>query len=182
MTTPLTGRLVVIVGPSGVGKDSVIAGLVARDAGMAWVRRAITRPASGTEPFESVTEAEFARRCDVGAFALHWTAHGLSYGIPISALRAVENGATRIANLSRGTLARADAVFPRLIVLSITAAPETLVARLRGRGRESSADIAARLARRAPLPPGLDVVEISNDGPLDQAVEAARAALAPVRG
>jgi ribose 1,5-bisphosphokinase len=178
----MSGRLVAVVGPSGVGKDSVIAGMVARDPSLGWVRRAITRPASGTEPFESVSMAEFARRRDAGGFALHWEAHGLRYGIPMAALEEVRGGATRLANLSRGMLVEAREVFPRLLVLSVTARPEMIARRLSGRGRETATQIAARLARHAPLPAGLEIVELSNDGPLDQAVVAGLSALVPVRG
>lgn len=171
------GALVAVVGPSGVGKDSVIAGLVAVEPNLLWVRRAITRPPSGTEPFESVSEAEFVRRAEAGAFCLHWRAHGLGYGVPVDTLGAVRGGRSMVVNLSRGVLGEADALFPALRVLSITAMPETLAARLAARGREDEAAIAARLSRRAPLPPGLAVTEIANDGPLNETVARARAAL-----
>lgn len=174
----MTGRLVAVVGPSGVGKDSVIGGLVAARPGIAWVRRAVTRPPSQSEPFESVAEAEFVRRRDAGAFCLHWRAHGLGYGVPATARDAVRAGRTMVVNLSRGVLADADALFPRLRVLSITARPDTLARRLAARGREGEAAIAARLSRRVALPPGLDVAEIPNDGTLGDAVARACAALA----
>lgn len=174
--------MIAVVGPSGVGKDSVIAGIAAARPDLIRVRRAITRPPSGTEPFESVTEAEFARRRGAGGFCLDWRAHGLSYGIPVAAERAVLAGGTAVANLSRGVLGRAAARMP-LRVLRVAARPETLAARLRGRGREGGAEIAARLSRGASLPPGLDVTEVDNDGALEDAVAAALAALPqPVRG
>ena len=80
----MTGRLVAIVGPSGAGKDTLIAGAVAARPDLVWARRTITRPATGNEPSEAVSEAEFERRRAAGAFAFWWTAHGLSYGIPAS--------------------------------------------------------------------------------------------------
>ena len=40
------GRLIAVVGPSGVGKDSVMAGLVLLRAKLHLVRRMITRPAN----------------------------------------------------------------------------------------------------------------------------------------
>ncbi|MGR3484990.1 MAG: phosphonate metabolism protein/1,5-bisphosphokinase (PRPP-forming) PhnN [Paracoccaceae bacterium] len=173
----MTGCLVAVVGPSGVGKDSVIAGLVAARPDLTWVRRAITRPPSGTEPFEALSDAQFDARAAAGGFCLSWGAHGLRYGVPASALSAVQDGGLMVANLSRGQLARAAQIFPALRVLSLSARPETLAARLAGRGRETAADIAARLSRRAPLPEGLDVVEIANDGPLAATVDQALSAL-----
>ena len=77
------GRLIAVVGPSGVGKDSVMAGLVLRQAKLHLVRRMITRPANvGGEAFDAVTEQEFAQHVANQTFVLHWQAHGLRYGIP----------------------------------------------------------------------------------------------------
>ncbi len=76
-----------VVGPSGAGKDTLIAGAVAARPDLRLVRRVITRPTeAGGEPFDGVTEAEFLSRLDAGAFALHWQAHGLHYGIPADQL------------------------------------------------------------------------------------------------
>ncbi|MEO0912102.1 MAG: hypothetical protein AAFY59_03810 [Pseudomonadota bacterium] len=40
----MTGRFIAVVGPSGVGKDSVMAGMAARTGQLKLVRRVITRP------------------------------------------------------------------------------------------------------------------------------------------
>lgn len=174
----MSGRLIAVVGPSGVGKDSLIAGIIAARPGIRAVRRSITRPADTSEPFEPVDAAEFARRRTEGAFALDWTAHGLSYAIPIAALDAVVRGETVIANLSRGVLGRAQQVFGRLTILSVTASSEVLAARLGARGRESERDIASRLSRAAPpLPDAAERIEIDNSGPLQRAIDAALSAL-----
>ena len=83
----MSGRLFAIVGPSGAGKDTLIQGALAVRPGLSVVRRVITRPTSaGGEDFEGVTAAAFAARSKAGEFALTWQAHGLSYGIPKSAL------------------------------------------------------------------------------------------------
>jgi ribose 1,5-bisphosphokinase PhnN len=67
-------------------------------------------------------------------------------------------------------------------VLSVIAAPETLARRLASRGREGGAELAARLAREAaPLPQGLNVARIANDGTIGEAVAQALVALGPVR-
>lgn len=176
----MAGRAFAVVGPSGSGKDTLIAE-VAGLPGLHLVRRVITRPeAAGGEPFEGVTEAEFAARAAAGAFALAWQAHGLHYGIPASAVAAQQAGATVLFNGSRAMLGQAAAVFPGLAVLLVTARPETLAARLAARGRESAGDIAARLARaQFELPPNLPVIRIDNDGALETAAAAMRAALQP---
>ena len=172
--------LIAVVGPSGAGKDTLMAGAraaIAHDARFRFVRRAITRPAeAGGEDHEALSEADFAARHGAGGFALSWEAHGLRYGIP----RDIEEdiGARRvvIANLSRAVLPEASARY-RLRVLNITAPMEVLAARLAARGRESTADIAARLAREVALPDGLDVERVMNDAEVAEGVARVLAAL-----
>lgn len=178
------GRLIAVVGPSGVGKDSVMEALCAACPGLLPVRRVITRaPGAGGEDCEAVSVEAFEARRAAGAFCLHWEAHGLRYGIPQDTLAQVQAGQDRLANLSRAVLPEAQAVFPRLTVLHLTARPETLAARLSGRNRETPEEIARRLAR-APfaLPEGVPVVTVSNDGPLPETVARALQALQSVRG
>jgi phosphonate metabolism protein PhnN/1,5-bisphosphokinase (PRPP-forming) len=158
--------LVAVVGPSGAGKDTLMGLARARlvgDARFVFAQRAITRPAeAGGEDHRALDAPGFAAERDAGGFALWWEAHGLSYGIP----RAIEGdmaaGRVVVANLSRGVLAQADARY-RLRVLVITAPVAVLATRLAARGREDAADIAARLAREAALPGGLDVTTVMND-------------------
>ena len=67
-----------------------------------------------------------------------------------------------VANISRAMILAAAAKFP-VTVLEITAPPEVLAARLAARGRETAADIAARLAREVPLPDGVTIMRVIND-------------------
>lgn len=161
----MKGRLFFVVGPSGVGKDTLLAGAVAADPRLHWARRVITRPeTAGGEPFEGVSAAEFAARLAAGEFALHWQAHGLSYGIAKAELAPLGAGRDVLVNGSRAALGLALARFPGLAVLRITAPPEVLAARLAARGRETAADIEARLQRAAyALPEGLIPIDIAND-------------------
>lgn len=178
------GRFIAVVGPSGVGKDSVMAGLVAARPGLMLARRVITRAADlGGEEFDPVTEAQFIQSRDRGEFVLHWGAHGLFYGIPIAVLAELASGQDLLANLSRGALAEAQGKFMRLTVLQLTASPEVLAQRLAERGRETETQIAARLGRSLdPLPAGLDLQSVSNDGPLADTVASALTALYPDSG
>lgn len=177
------GRLIAIVGPSGVGKDSLLSGLIVAKPAFRLVHRVITRaPELGGEDYNSVTTEEFADLVRSGAFCVSWQAHGLQYGIPADVLTDVRNGTTCIANLSRGALNQTARIFPNLRVLNITASPSVLARRLTDRGRESEGEIKRRLAQATkPLPDGIDVAEIRNDGSLDETVTAALAALQPVR-
>jgi ribose 1,5-bisphosphokinase len=58
----------------------------------------------------------------------------------------------------------------------------TLARRLSGRGRETEAEISARLKQAVKaLPSGLNIVTITNDSALEDTVTRALAALQPVR-
>lgn len=175
------GRVIAVVGPSGVGKDSVMAGLCDAMPGLHRVRRVITRaPGLGGETYDPVTETEFDAMAANGDFALHWRAHGLRYGVPASVHRVLADGTDCLVNLSRGALAQAADIFPRLLVLHVTASPDTLARRLATRGRETADDIRKRRAQAdKPLPDGLSVIQLSNDGPLDRTIARAVRLLHP---
>lgn len=177
------GRLIAVVGPSGVGKDSVMAGMIAARPEMRLVRRTITRaPGLGGEDYSAVTQDDFDAAAQQGAFCVYWSAHGLSYGIPADVLTDVKDGKDCLANFSRGALLQGAEAFSKMIVLNITASPATLAKRLAVRGRETEAEIAARLAQAdKALPAGLDAVTITNDGALEDTINKALTALQPAR-
>ena len=123
-----------IVGPSGAGKDTLLAGALAARPDLVLLRRVITRPTeAGGEDFDGVTVAEFARRKAAGDFALDWQAHGLFYGIPAALLDPARDV---LFNGSRAALPAAQARFPGLVVIVVTAPVAVLAARLAARGRE----------------------------------------------
>ena len=170
----MTGRFIAIVGPSGVGKDSVMEALAAADPSLKLVRRVITRPGdAGGEAFDAVTEAGFLQRKARGDFVLSWQAHGLRYGIPATTMHDVVQGRDVVANLSRSVLPAAKAVFPRFQVIVLSASRDVLAARLAARDRETPEDITRRLERADfSLPPDLPAFEVDNSGPLGQTARA----------
>ena len=105
----MTGLVLGVVGPSGVGKDSVMAALASARPGTHLVRRVITRPSTaGGELFDGVNEACFEVRLANGDFAFHWPAHGLRYGVPVSELAYAGQGRMCLVNLSRSVLRQAQ--------------------------------------------------------------------------
>ncbi|MBP0484434.1 phosphonate metabolism protein/1,5-bisphosphokinase (PRPP-forming) PhnN [Sagittula salina] len=173
----MSGRLIAVVGPSGVGKDSVMQGIAQAGPGIGLVRRVITRdPQAGGEDCLAVPPERFETMRQAGAFCLHWQAHGLHYGIPADLRAQVAAGAVLLVNLSRAVLSEAQRLFPGLLVLELTAAPEVLAGRLAGRGRENEKDIAERLARADfALPEGVCSVTLDNGGALADTVARALA-------
>ncbi len=172
--------LVLVVGPSGAGKDTLLSALrdsLPPETRVRFARREITRPASASEDNIEITEAAFEAKQKAGGYALSWRAHGLCYGIDAGVLADVASGLTVIASISRAVLAEAAPLRPR--VIEITASPAILADRLAGRGRETAEQIAERLSRQVPIPAGMDVVTILNDGTIEDAVTRLRAAICP---
>lgn len=161
----MTGRVFAVVGPSGAGKDTLLAGAVAATPALHWARRVITRPqVAGDEPFEGVTPHEFDALSQAGTFALEWPAHGLRYGIRTSEFDGLTKGCDVVFNGSRAALPLALNRFPALTVLRISAPSKVLAERLAARGRETMAEVEARLARASyEVPEGLPVIDICND-------------------
>lgn len=176
------GRMVLVVGPSGAGKDTLMAALKARLAGrtdVSFARRAVTRQADvEAEDHDTLSRAEFDQLRAAGKVALCWEAHGLGYVIPQSYDRAIEAGATVIANGSRKVLKHAEDKYRNASVLLITAPVEALAERLAARGRESRQEIEERL-RRADLEPEnvANLIRIENTGTVEDAVDRMVAAL-----
>ena len=130
--------------------------------------------------FFEYSEAEFDALARNGAFAVHWRAHGLHYGIPTTIKYQLGLGKDCLVNFSRRALREAARVFPELVVLNVTASPDTVAERLVSRNRESRADIRKRLAEaQKELPPGLDVRTLPNDGPVSDTVARAILLLGP---
>ena len=106
--------LILIVGPSGVGKDTLMNGAQERLGGnprYRFVRRIITRPGDlGEEAHDSATEQEFEARRQGGEFALIWRAHGLHYAIPTDIALDLAQGRAVVANVSRAVVAEAARV------------------------------------------------------------------------
>lgn len=171
------GCFVAVVGPSGAGKDTIMDGArmaLAGDARFHFVRRIVTRPQMpGTEDHDSLDEAAFAKVAGEGAFALHWRAHGLNYGLPKSLDTLIDGGTVVIANVSRRVLDDMRRLYPSRSVVVITARAEVLAERLASRGRESKDEIALRLSREVNFNDGAgDVVIIDNSGDVGESTEA----------
>jgi ribose 1,5-bisphosphokinase len=150
------GRLVLVVGPSGAGKDTLLKGAraaCAYDPAMVFPRRVVTRPKSDAEDHESIDAAAFARAVSEGAYALWWQAHGNGYGIPSSIDHDIRAGRTVVCNVSRTVVDTARARYAFVTVVEITAPVPILHARLALRQRKSDGDIAQRLKRSAEIQP-----------------------------
>ncbi len=111
----MTGQLVCIMGPSGVGKDALIAYARARSdpTRLIFAHRYVTRPAgAGGENHVALSPAEFAAREAAGLLALAWESHGLRYAIGGELDLWLGHGFTVVANLAREAWARRGTAIP----------------------------------------------------------------------
>jgi ribose 1,5-bisphosphokinase len=144
------GRLVLVVGPSGAGKDTLIARARAAchdDARVVFPKRIVTRPPSLFEDNEFMSEGAFEQAAAKGAFAFSWRAHGHLYGIPLAVDFDIEAGRTVVCNVSRTVVAAARARYANVIAVLVTAPAEVLGARLAARERASDGPVAERMKR-----------------------------------
>jgi ribose 1,5-bisphosphokinase len=144
------GRLVLVVGPSGSGKDTLIAGARAAcraDGTVVFPRRVVTRPPSPAEDNDVLSPPAFAEAAARGDFALFWNAHGHDYGIPATIDRDIQLGRTVVCNVSRTIVAAARRRYLHVVAVLVSAPPDILASRLAARGRSSDGGIAERLKR-----------------------------------
>lgn len=169
--------LVYVMGPSGAGKDSVLAGVRAAlgpGERIAVAHRYITRPnVAGDEGHVSVSSAEFSGRASAGLFAYKWSAHGCEYGIGIEVEAWRRAGFLVVVSGSR---AHFSTLSEEVVPVLITADPGTLRRRLAARGRDDSVSIVRRLQREVAIDHPL-LLTIDNTGPLDDSVHKLLAAL-----
>jgi len=172
---PIPGahRLIVVVGPSGAGKDSVLRGWRASLGAEAprMAQRVITRVPEVSEAHEAVSAGDFAGLRARGLLATWWQAHGLDYGVRRSELAPLADGGWVVLNGSRAHLAALRAQAPGLRVVAVSAPAHVLASRLAARGREEAHARAQRLAREIGPPLDADLA-IVNDGDLRHAVDA----------
>jgi len=187
----MTGTLVYVMGPSGSGKDSLMA-YARRKMNAAYaltwnahayagqglrpvmfIRRHITRPASaGGERHTPLTREAFQSRRKQGQFAMAWESHGLCYGIDRELDTHLAEGAVAVVNGSREYLPEAMKIYPELVPVLISVTPEVLRTRLEKRGRETQANINARLLRAMmPIREIPSLIRLDNSGALENAGE-----------
>ena len=161
------GRLLVVAGPSGAGKDTLL-GLAraacADDRSVVFPRRVVTREASAFEDNEQVSFEMFRQARARGEFAVHWEAHGHGYGLPRAIDDDLRAGRTVVANVSRMVIDAVRHAYANVTVVSITAPPEILKRRLTARARGSDGQVEDRLQRAVgdPAAPDLTIINIGS--------------------
>ena len=140
----MSKKIVLIIGASGVGKDSLI-----REAKKSlgcelnFVQRYITREPDVNEDNIYLDNFSFSELKNTGFFLSTWTAHSNQYGI---AKDSIETG-LNIISISRSTIYDFEKEYDRVYTINITIPDDELRLRLEARGRETKEEIDARMNR-----------------------------------
>lgn len=144
-------RVIVVSGPSGAGKGTLITRVRARLPLLTVAVSATTRPIRAGErdgrEYYFLTSGEFARRVEAGDFVEHVTYAGNSYGTLRSELeRIMATGRSVVLEIElRGAREVRRAMPEAVAVFICPPSMDELERRLRARGTEDDANIRARL-------------------------------------
>ena len=151
MKVQVKGMLLVISGPSGVGKGTLVKWLMSRDPSIVFSVSATTRaPREGEvnhRDYHFVTEEEYDRLLEEDAFLEHAAVHGHRYGTLKSEVEErIARGQNVLLDIdTQGALQVMDKAPDAVSIFVLPPSFEELERRLRGRQTESEADIQRRL-------------------------------------
>jgi len=137
------GKVVIVSGPSGVGKSTICEGVVKRLNNVYLSVSVTTRPRSekeaGGQDYWFISEQEFQERIDKGLLLEYAEVFGHLYGTPRDKVEeAVREGKTVILEIDVQGAKQAKGIFPDAVMIFILPPTEKdLVERMDHRGREA---------------------------------------------
>jgi guanylate kinase len=176
--------LIVISGPSGVGKDSVLQSMKERGLPFHFVVTATTRPQRPEEKegidYIFVSREEFAGMIDEGELMEYAVVYGDYKGIPKAQVRkALASGKDVVMRVDVQGAATVRKISPEAILIFLTTSSEQeLVDRLEKRKTESNEDLKLRIAtaRQEFKRIGeFDYIVVNRENQLDETVDTIRA-------
>ncbi len=159
-------KVILIVGASGVGKDTLIKKI--KDKVEAnFVKRYITREPDNNESNYYVDNEAFESLDDDSYFISTWEAHNNRYGIASSHIKKGLN----IISISRGAIKDFEDRFDFVTTINIILSKEHLFERLKNRGRESNEEIQKRINRSYPTIDAKSLIEFNNYKSIEESAE-----------
>jgi guanylate kinase len=176
--------LIVISGPSGAGKDTIIQRMKERELPFHFVVTATTRPRRASEvegkDYFFVTKEEFARMIDADELIEYAVVYGDYKGIPKQQVRdALTSGHDVVLRIDVQGSETVRKLAPDALLIFVTVeSEEEMVTRLKERKTETSEELAIRIAtarKELQRIEAFDYVVLNRGFQLDKAVEAIRA-------
>jgi guanylate kinase len=171
------GYLVVIDGPSAVGKSTVVRGLLAQTTiQLSLAKRVTTREKRAVEDdediYEFVSHETFRCTADAGGFIEHKCyKFGMCYGLPKeNVIDRIARGESMIAMINLGNIRMVKSVVPATYGVFLSASLATVRERLMRRGTHTPEQIEERLGNAADslkFAPYYDLVTDSEHTPVD---------------
>ncbi len=183
--------LVVISGPSGVGKDSLLAGLKARGGGYHFAVTATTRPQRPDEVdgrhYYFRTPQRFEEMLAAGELLENAVVYGEHYGVPKAEVReALARGQDVVVRTDVQGAATIKGAVPQAVTIFLApASTAELEERLRLRGADSEEQLRLRLAtarRELDAACHFDHVVVNAEGKLEEAVAQVERIIAAEKG
>jgi ribose 1,5-bisphosphokinase len=169
----LEGYLILVIGNSGSGKDTIIKEVISRNKSLKLTapKRYVTRMPSVDEDNIFLTEEEFQQKSEKNEFAIEWEIYGLKYAVPMEINDWLNDGYYVIINVSRNVVEKTKKKYRNCKVIFIEVPFELTRKRILERGREGNAALENRIARAEQNQkyPEADFV-VDNSGELDTAV------------
>ena len=171
-----SSRLYFLVGPSGVGKDTLLMHLKMQQYSSEQpivAHRYITRPVGeGNENHIELAEFDYYRRKESELFLFDWESNGYLYAVGREVKKWVKLGNNVIVNGSRRYLQTAREIYPSLIPIWMTVSEDVLRQRLLERGRETEERIEERILHNRELEKlkQKDCVFINNDQTIEDTI------------
>jgi len=172
--------LIVIAGPSGVGKDAVIKGMKERQQEFHFVVTATTRPPRTGEvngvDYIFVSPERFAEMIDQGELLEYALVYNDYKGVPKEQVRkALASCKDVVMRVDVQGAARINELIPEALLIFLTTQDEDeLIKRLESRQTESTDDLVLRIAtarQEFKRIPEYDYLVVNRDGELDEAVD-----------
>lgn len=160
-------KIVLIVGPSGVGKDTLIKAAKKQLKNEAnFVKRYITRKPDKNEKNFYLDKFAFEILKHNSFFVSSWSAHDNFYGIAKNSIKNTLN----IISISRSKICDFEKIYDEVYTINITVNKEELKNRLLTRNRENEEEIEKRLNRSYKKIEAKNLIEFDNSLKIEQSV------------
>lgn len=163
----MSTKIVLIVGPSGVGKDTLLKEVKKLLSSVNFIQRYITRKPDYNESNYYLDEYAFEILKNSGFFISTWNAHGNYYGIAKNSITSGLN----IISISRSKIKDFESYCENVYTINITVTKEILRKRLESRNRESSDEIEKRLNRSYETIDAKNLINFDNSDTIENSVK-----------